>query len=220
MMVRKLERQLRHLRLDILNRSAPRLRRTKSWSKPPQPLCTQVSAVVDHSYMQTSLTCYRGMAAGADTVRLCLETHEARILTQYRPQAPSSLIAFVLAMTLDPTIQCRAQAELDAVLGPPAQCTRLPTFGDRAALPYVNAIVLEALRWQPSVPLGLAHQVSEDDVYRGWMIPKGTVVWANIWCVDCHRGCARIDGLRLCAGPYCKIRMFSQSRRSLNLRGS
>lgn len=82
-------------------------------------------------------------------------------------------------MTLHPSILARAQAELDALLG--TSYTRLPTFADRAKLPYVNAIVLEVLRWNPAVPLGLAHQVTQDDAYRGWFIRKGTVIWANIW---------------------------------------
>jgi hypothetical protein len=58
-------------------------------------------------------------------------------------------------MTLNPAVQSRAQAEIDAVM-----CfnndtaVRLPTFADRECLPYVNAIVKEVLRWNPSVPLG------------------------------------------------------------------
>ncbi|KAI0336626.1 cytochrome P450 [Cubamyces sp. BRFM 1775] len=91
---------------------------------------------------------------------------------------PSSMTAFILAMTLWPDIQTRAQNELDALLG--TSWARLPTFADREQLPYVNAIVLELLRWNPAVPLGLAHRLTEDDVYRGWVIPKGTIVWANI----------------------------------------
>ena len=67
-------------------------------------------------------------------------------------QTPSSLSSFVLAMTLHPDIQEHAQAEIDSVLGRGWQ--RLPTFDDRQKLPYVNAIVLELLRWNPAVPLG------------------------------------------------------------------
>ncbi|OSD02652.1 cytochrome P450 [Trametes coccinea BRFM310] len=92
---------------------------------------------------------------------------------------PSSMTAFILAMCLWPDVQARAQHELDTIVGP--SWTRLPTFSDRDQLPYVNAIVLEVLRWNPAVPLGLAHRLTQDDVYRGWHIPKGTVVWANIW---------------------------------------
>ena len=102
-------------------------------------------------------------------------------LTIGATQTPSSMTAFILAMTLWPRIQTRAQNELDALLG--TSWTRLPTFADRAQLPYVNAIVLEVLRWNPAVPLGLAHRLTEDDVYRGWVIPRGTVVWANIRCI-------------------------------------
>lgn len=58
-------------------------------------------------------------------------------------------------MTLNPTVQTRAQAELDVVIGPSDDTDmRLPTFTDREQLPYVNAIVKEVLRWNPSVPLG------------------------------------------------------------------
>ncbi|KAI0824885.1 cytochrome P450 [Trametes gibbosa] len=92
---------------------------------------------------------------------------------------PSSMTALILAMTLWPAVQARAQKELDAVVGP--SWTRLPTFADRARLPYINSVILEVLRWNPAVPLGLAHRLTQDDVYRGWYIPKGTIVWANIW---------------------------------------
>ncbi|TCD66189.1 hypothetical protein EIP91_001683 [Steccherinum ochraceum] len=92
---------------------------------------------------------------------------------------PSSLASFILAMTLHPEIQERAQAELDLIVG--SDFHRLPTFADRSSLPYVNAIILEVLRWYPAVPLGLPHCLTEDDHYEGYFIPKGTTVWANIW---------------------------------------
>lgn len=92
---------------------------------------------------------------------------------------PSSLASFILAMTLHPDVQRRAQVELDSVIGESWQ--RLPTFADRPNLPYIDAIVLEVLRWHPAVPLGLAHRLSQDDVYRGYYFSQGTVFWANIW---------------------------------------
>ena len=45
-------------------------------------------------------------------------------------------------MLLYPECQSLAQEEIDHVIGP----DRLPTFADRAALPYVNAVVQEVLR--------------------------------------------------------------------------
>ena len=53
-------------------------------------------------------------------------------------------------MVLYTDVQKRAQAELDSVIGK----DRLPLFEDRESLPYVEAIVREVLRWEPSVPLG------------------------------------------------------------------
>ncbi|THH07559.1 hypothetical protein EW145_g3297 [Phellinidium pouzarii] len=92
---------------------------------------------------------------------------------------PSSITSFILAMTLYPEVQARGQAEVDDFVGN----KRLPNLADRDGLPYVNAIVKEILRWNPVVPLGLPHQVIQDDVYENYKIPKGTIVWANIWTI-------------------------------------
>ena len=53
-------------------------------------------------------------------------------------------------MILFPEVQEKAQAEIDAVVGK----DRLPTFGDRGDLPYIEAIICETMRWHPPVPLG------------------------------------------------------------------
>jgi len=65
-------------------------------------------------------------------------------------QTLSALLVFMLAMTLYPEVQARAQEEIDRVVGH----DRLPDFGDRDNLPYVEAILMETLRWHPITPLG------------------------------------------------------------------
>ncbi|KAF8815154.1 cytochrome P450 [Phlegmacium glaucopus] len=87
--------------------------------------------------------------------------------------------AMLLAMVLHPEVQKKAQAELDAVIGP----NRLPDFEDRSSLPYINAVVKESMRWHSVTPLGLAHKSTNDDEYDGYFIPKGTVVFANGWSI-------------------------------------
>ena len=57
-----------------------------------------------------------------------------------------------LAMALYPEVQKKAQAEIDAVVGP----NRLPDFQDRPSLPYINAVVKELSRWNLVAPLGKA----------------------------------------------------------------
>ncbi|KAJ7439074.1 cytochrome P450 [Mycena galericulata] len=88
----------------------------------------------------------------------------------------SAVSIFILAMILHPEYQEKAQKEIDAVIG----TQRLPDFGDRESLPMVESIVQETLRWRTGVPLGVPHRVMEDDVYRGMLIPKGAIVFANI----------------------------------------
>lgn len=52
-------------------------------------------------------------------------------------------------MTLYPEVQAKARAELDQVIG-----TRLPTAADKDSTPYLNAVLLETLRWHPMAPIG------------------------------------------------------------------
>lgn len=80
-------------------------------------------------------------------------------------------------MMLHPNVQQKAQAELDQVLGPNA----FPSVEDRDKLPYINAIVTEALRWHTVAPLGLPHKTDQDDIVDGYLIPKGALLLPNIW---------------------------------------
>ncbi|KAI0352616.1 CyP450 monooxygenase [Trametes cingulata] len=91
----------------------------------------------------------------------------------------AAVYAAFVALALNPEKQRKAQAELDAVVGP----SRMPDCGDSDALVYVNAIVREVLRWHVIVPLGTAHRTIEDDEFHGYFIPGGTCVIANVWDV-------------------------------------
>ena len=53
-------------------------------------------------------------------------------------------------MVLHPDVQAKAQADIDRVV-----CQdRLPDFDDRPALPYLDVILHETLRWYPVAPIG------------------------------------------------------------------
>jgi cytochrome P450 len=80
-------------------------------------------------------------------------------------------------MTTFPEVQRTAQQEIDRVIG----SARLPTSSDRQDLPYIDAIVKETLRWHPVAPMGLPHKSTVDDVYDGYLIPKGCMLFANVW---------------------------------------
>ncbi|KAJ7035208.1 cytochrome P450 [Mycena alexandri] len=86
---------------------------------------------------------------------------------------------FLLAMVLHPEVLIKAQKEIDSVVG----TDRLPTFSDRASLPFVDAVLSEVYRWGVPVPLSLPHRLMEDDVYRGMLIPKGSLIFGNVWAI-------------------------------------
>ena len=104
-----------------------------------------------------------------------------------------------MAILCNPECARKAQAEIDTVVGQ----TRLPSFEDEAALPYLKAMIKESMRlvnsfqfshfqftififtlvrkrWRPVAPTGIAHAVTQDDYYEGHYIPKGATVYANI----------------------------------------
>ncbi|PIL24685.1 cytochrome P450 [Ganoderma sinense ZZ0214-1] len=89
----------------------------------------------------------------------------------------STVQSVFIAMYLHPDVQRRAQAELDAVVGP----NRLPDFRDRDRLVYVNALIREALWWQNVLPFAIPHCTVEDDEFREYFVPAGTNIFPNVW---------------------------------------
>ncbi|PTB63697.1 cytochrome P450 [Trichoderma citrinoviride] len=89
----------------------------------------------------------------------------------------SVLISFILAMTMFPEVQRKAQEEVDRVTGG----TRLPVLADREQMPYVEAMVSEALRWCYILPMGVPHALSEDMTYKGYDLPKGAYILPALW---------------------------------------
>jgi cytochrome P450 len=112
-------------------------------------------------------------------------------------------------MVTHPAAQRKAQEELDQVVG----SSRSPTWDDEAnvrtpfryravlrqpavtkilptvcfvQLPYCRALLKEVLRWRPVAVLGgTPHASTEDDIYDGYSIPKGSTILCNTWAI--HR---------------------------------
>ncbi|KAK2466588.1 hypothetical protein APHAL10511_001450 [Amanita phalloides] len=89
----------------------------------------------------------------------------------------ATIVVFFLAMTLYPDVERKAQQEIDDIVGQ----HRLPCLADRDKLHYLNAVHKEVLRWQSIGPMGIPHYTCEDDIYKGYFIPKGSIVLSNIW---------------------------------------
>ncbi|KAL4072598.1 cytochrome P450 [Scleroderma yunnanense] len=91
----------------------------------------------------------------------------------------ATLKVLLLAMVLNPDVQAKVHAELDAVVGKGV----LPTFEDKEQLPYLQAMLYEVLRWNPVSPLGVPHATTTSDIYEGYYIPKGCIIIFNIWAM-------------------------------------
>ncbi|CAE6448951.1 unnamed protein product [Rhizoctonia solani] len=91
----------------------------------------------------------------------------------------STIQTFIMAMALHQDIQAKAQAMIDDVIG-----KRLPEMMDWESLPYVRCITKEVLRWRPALPLAIPHACIQDDIYRGYHIPKGAIVIGNTWAMS------------------------------------
>ena len=81
------------------------------------------------------------------------------------------LNTFFLSMVLHPGWQEKARAEVDAVVGDRI----IACAADSPNLPILRAVLKEAVRWRPTVPLGVPRLVEEDNEYEGHLVTKGTI---------------------------------------------
>ncbi|KAG8793987.1 hypothetical protein FRC12_000951 [Ceratobasidium sp. 428] len=123
-------------------------------------------------------TLYSGKAL-VPTVESCSHSRLINVFAS-RDRYVSAAKGFLLAMVLYPDIQSNAQNELDIILGG----ERLPELKDRESLPYMDRVLKELFRWFSITPLGVTHACSQDDIYRGFRIPKGAIVVSNIWAIS------------------------------------
>ncbi|XP_076150896.1 cytochrome P450 2U1 isoform X1 [Alosa pseudoharengus] len=93
----------------------------------------------------------------------------------------NSMLWMLLYMCLYPDIQEKVHEEIDAVIGR----DKFPSLTDKGCLPFTEATIMEVQRMTVVVPLAIPHMASQTTVFRGYTIPKGTVIIPNLWSV--HR---------------------------------
>ncbi|CAH1802136.1 unnamed protein product, partial [Owenia fusiformis] len=86
-------------------------------------------------------------------------------------------ISSMVALTVDyPKVQQKLQDEIERVIG-----QRLPTYEDRRSMPYMEAFILESMRYMSEAALSVPHATLKDVTLRGYFIPKGTQIWPNLY---------------------------------------
>ncbi|XP_040210990.1 cytochrome P450 2C29-like [Rana temporaria] len=71
-----------------------------------------------------------------------------------------------------PDVQAKVQQEIDEV----TQSLHLPRLENRPQLPYTNAVIHEMQRVLDLAPVPLFHAVAKDIEFRGYTLPKGTII--------------------------------------------
>nr|XP_044990242.1 cytochrome P450 2S1 [Jaculus jaculus] len=72
-----------------------------------------------------------------------------------------------------PQVHKRVREELQRELG----VGRAPSLGDRARLPYTDAVLHETQRLLALVPMGMPHALTRTTYFRGYTLPQGTEVF-------------------------------------------
>ncbi|PON53796.1 Cytochrome P450, E-class, group I, partial [Parasponia andersonii] len=97
-------------------------------------------------------------------------------------ETSSNAIEFAMAEIINqPEIMKKAQKELDAVVGK----DNIVEESHILKLPYLQAVMKEALRLHPTLPLLVPHCPSQTCVVGGYSVPKGSGVFVNVWAI--HR---------------------------------
>ncbi|XP_036685062.1 cytochrome P450 2E1 isoform X2 [Balaenoptera musculus] len=78
----------------------------------------------------------------------------------------------LLILMKHPEVEEKLHEEIDRVIGP----SRIPAVKDRLDMPYLDAVVHEIQRFIDIIPSNLSHKATRDTVFRGYVIPKGTVI--------------------------------------------
>ncbi|KAH8977256.1 cytochrome P450 [Lactarius hatsudake] len=120
------------------------------------------------------------------------------MLTAGGDTTSNTLHWWLLALLAHPEVQVQAHAELDEVVG----SARPPTFADLPFLPYIRAMVKEALRWSPIAPFGVPRASSADDWYEGKFIPKGTIILPNMRVINFETAVFGADSARFNPARY------------------
>ncbi|THU86337.1 cytochrome P450 [Dendrothele bispora CBS 962.96] len=89
----------------------------------------------------------------------------------------SLLQVLIMILSCHSEVQRKAQEEIDRVIGH----DRIPQRDDIKNLPYIQAIIKELGRFNPPTPFGIPHVTIRDEEYRGYIVPKRSVVFQNQW---------------------------------------
>ncbi|XP_043935448.1 cytochrome P450 2D15-like [Protopterus annectens] len=82
----------------------------------------------------------------------------------------------LLLMMIYPNVQEKCHKEIASIVNG----KEFASYDDRLRMPYTQAVIHEILRFGNIAPLSVPHGVTKDVLFRGYTIPKGTRVMADL----------------------------------------
>ncbi|KAD4385465.1 hypothetical protein E3N88_25633 [Mikania micrantha] len=87
-------------------------------------------------------------------------------------------LTWTLALLVNnPMVLKKAQQEIENLVGK----DRKVEESDMSKLVFLQAIIKESMRLCPVAPLSIPHESTEDCIVSGYMVPKGTRLFINVW---------------------------------------
>ena len=83
-----------------------------------------------------------------------------------------TLLWGMIMLANNPEIQKRIQSEIDSIVAR----DRFPSVNDQPNLPYLEASILELMRWRTLVPFAVLHVTLNDTSVNGFHVPSGSNV--------------------------------------------
>ncbi|XP_028658183.1 cytochrome P450 1A1 [Erpetoichthys calabaricus] len=96
---------------------------------------------------------------------------------------PTALEWSILYLITYPEIQPRIQEEIDTYIG----FSKLPRFEDRHSMHFTEAFINEVFRHSSFVPFTVPHCTTADTFLNGYLIPKDTCIFVNMYQVNHDR---------------------------------
>ena len=138
-------------------------------------LQTLIKEEIKKSLSETSEDCFGKMFAEKEGVNYDEDQliYIARDLTVRGTDTTTVTLLWGMIMLANhPEIQKRIQSEIDSIVAR----DRFPSVNDQANLPYLEASILELMRWRTIVPFAVLHVTMSDTSVNGFHIPSGANV--------------------------------------------
>ncbi|CAH1780865.1 unnamed protein product [Owenia fusiformis] len=91
----------------------------------------------------------------------------------------ATISGLFLLLMRHPDIQAKLQEEVDQVVGK----DRNPSVDDKENMPYLQATLIEVLRYLSHSPIAVPHKTLVHTSVAGYDIPNGVQVWTNIFAM-------------------------------------